>query len=238
MRIGIDLGGTKIEIIALDEVGATLTRRRVATPAGDYDGTVRAIAGLVDGVESELGRHGTVGVATPGTISTRTGLMKNSNSTVLNGRSLDRDIAAALARPIRMENDANCLALSEAVDGAAAGAAVVFGVILGTGVGGGLVVERRVVAGRNRIAGEWGHNPLPWPRVRPAIAANPVASRPFSPAPGSRAAIAPSRASRRARKRSRASPARAGRPHAPVSASIATVWRARSPLWSTSSTPT
>jgi fructokinase len=164
MRIGIDLGGTKIEIIALDEVGATLTRRRVATPAGDYDGTVRAIAGLVDGVESELGRHGTVGVATPGTISTRTGLMKNSNSTVLNGRSLDRDIAAALARPIRMENDANCLALSEAVDGAAAGAAVVFGVILGTGVGGGLVVERRVVAGRNRIAGEWGHNPLPWPR--------------------------------------------------------------------------
>ena len=164
MRIGIDLGGTKIEIIALDEAGATLARRRVATPAGDYDGTVRAIVGLVDGAEAELGERGTVGIATPGAISTRTGLMKNSNSTVLNGRPLDRDIAAALARPIRMENDANCLALSEAVDGAAAGAAVVFGVILGTGVGGGIVVERRVVTGRNRIAGEWGHNPLPWPR--------------------------------------------------------------------------
>jgi fructokinase len=164
MRIGIDLGGTKIEVIALDESGATLARRRVATPVGDYDGTVRAIAGLVEGVEAELGARGSVGIATPGAISNRTGLMKNSNSTVLNGRPLDRDIAAALGRPIRMENDANCFALSEAVDGAAAGAAVVFGVILGTGVGGGLVVERRVVTGRNRIGGEWGHNPLPWPR--------------------------------------------------------------------------
>jgi fructokinase len=164
MRIGIDLGGTKIEIIALDDSGATLTRRRVATPAGDYDGTVHAILSLVDDLEAELGERGTVGIATPGAVSTRTGLMKNSNSTVLNGRPLDRDIAAALARPIRMENDANCFALSEAVDGAAAGAAVAFGVILGTGVGGGLVVDRRVVTGRNRIAGEWGHNPLPWPR--------------------------------------------------------------------------
>lgn len=164
MRIGVDLGGTKIEIIALDDAGATLARRRVATPAGDYDATVRAIAGLVAGVETAIGLCATVGIATPGAISTRSGLMKNSNSTALNGRPLDRDIEAALARPIRMENDANCFALSEAVDGAASGATVVFGVIIGTGVGGGVVVERCVITGKNRIAGEWGHNPLPWPR--------------------------------------------------------------------------
>ena len=163
MRLGIDLGGTKIEIVALDDTGATLARERVPTPAGDYDGTIRAIGALVSGVEARLGRRGTVGIATPGALSTRTGLMKNSNSTVLNGRPLDRDIAAHLGRPIRIENDANCFALSEAVDGAAAGAHVVFGVILGTGVGGGLVVDRRVIAGRNRVTGEWGHNPLPWP---------------------------------------------------------------------------
>jgi fructokinase len=164
MRIGIDLGGTKIEAIALGDDGATLLRRRVPTPAGDYPGILETIAGLVGSAEQELGGSGTVGVAAPGAISPRTGLVKNSNSTVLNGRPLDRDLAAKLGRPVRIENDANCLALSEAVDGAAAGAEVVFGVILGTGVGGGLVIGREIVGGRNRIAGEWGHNPLPWPR--------------------------------------------------------------------------
>jgi fructokinase len=162
MRIGVDLGGTKIEVICLDESGRTLLRRRVPTPAGDYDGILTAVAGLVFSVEKELGRTGTVGVATPGAISARTGLVKNSNSTALNGKPLDRDLASKLARPIRMENDANCFALSEAVDGAAAGARIVFGAILGTGVGGGIVIERRLLVGRNWIAGEWGHNPLPW----------------------------------------------------------------------------
>jgi fructokinase len=164
MRLGIDLGGTKIEIIALDDGGGTLARERVPTPAGDYDGTVRAIGDLVTGVEAKIGRRGTVGIATPGALSTRTGLLKNSNSTALNGKPLDRDIAAHLGRAIRIENDANCFALSEAVDGAAAGASVVFGVILGTGVGGGIAIDRKVVTGRNRIGGEWGHNPLPWPQ--------------------------------------------------------------------------
>jgi len=163
MRIGIDLGGTKIEAIALGDDGATLLRRRVPTPAGDYSGTLEAIAGLVGSAEQHAARPGTVGVASPGAISPRTGLLRNSNSTVLNGRPLDRDLAERLGRPVRIENDANCLALSEAVDGAGAGAGVVFGVILGTGVGGGLVVGGKIVGGRNRIAGEWGHNPLPWP---------------------------------------------------------------------------
>ena len=163
MRIGIDLGGTKIEAIALGDDGATLLRRRVPTPAGDYSGTLEAIAGLVCSAEQHAARPGTVGIASPGAISPRTGLLKNSNSTVLNGRPFDRDLAKRLGRPVRIENDANCLALSEAVDGAGAGAEVVFGVILGTGVGGGLVVGGRIVGGRNRIAGEWGHNPLPWP---------------------------------------------------------------------------
>jgi fructokinase len=164
MRIGIDLGGTKIEVIALDDGGTTLLRRRVSTLIGDYHGTLNAVADLVFIAEKELGREGTVGIATPGAISTKTGLIKNSNSTVLNGKPLDRDISRKLGRPILLENDANCFALSEAVDGAAAGAGVVFGVILGTGVGGGLVVGKRVVTGRNKIAGEWGHNPLPWAR--------------------------------------------------------------------------
>lgn len=165
MRIGVDLGGTKIEIIALGEDGATLARERMPTPAGDYEGTVRAIAGLVAGIERMLGRSGTVGVGTPGALSTQADVLKNSNSVVLNGKPLKRDLEQALGRPVRLENDANCFALSEAVDGAAAGAPVVFGVILGTGVGGGLVIDRRVISGRNRIAGEWGHNPLPWPRA-------------------------------------------------------------------------
>ena len=169
MRIGIDLGGTKIEAIALADTasgaGTTLLRHRVPTPAGDYAGILNAIAELVTLTENETGQSGTVGVATPGAISPATGLLKNSNSTVLNGKPLDRDLEARLRRPIRMENDANCLALSEAVDGAAANARVVFGVILGTGVGGGVVVNRQVHDGRNRIAGEWGHNPLPWARA-------------------------------------------------------------------------
>jgi fructokinase len=169
VRIGIDLGGTKIEVIALADTpasaGTTLLRHRVPTPAGDYNGILNAIAELVAFTERETGQTGTVGIATPGAISPTTGLLKNSNSTVLNGKPLDRDLESRLRRPIRMENDANCLALSEAIDGAAADARVVFGVILGTGVGGGVVVNRQVHIGRNRIAGEWGHNPLPWARA-------------------------------------------------------------------------
>lgn len=171
MRIGIDLGGTKIEICALaghgDPGGAppgqVLLRRRVATPPSDYGATVAAVRDLVDAAESELGRRGSVGVGTPGALSVATGVIKNANSTCLNGRPLDRDLAAALDRPVRLANDANCLALSEAVDGAAAGHACVFGVILGTGVGGGIVLAGRVHDGRMKIAGEWGHMPLPRP---------------------------------------------------------------------------
>jgi fructokinase len=163
MRIGVDLGGTKIEAIALGDDGAELIRRRVPTPSGDYAATLDAIAALVSSIEEKLGPRGSIGIGTPGAISPRTGLIKNSNSIALNGRPLDRDLVAKLARPIRIENDANCFALSEAVDGAGRDASVVFGVILGTGVGGGIVVDKRVVSGRNRIAGEWGHNPIPWP---------------------------------------------------------------------------
>ncbi|WP_079435299.1 ROK family protein [Zoogloea sp. LCSB751] len=163
MRIGIDLGGTKIEIIALDDAGHTLARRRVATPQGDYPATLQAVAGLVEAVETELGRRGTVGVGTPGAVSKASGLMKNANSTCLNGRPLPDDLRQLLGREVRTANDANCLALSEAVDGAAAGAEVVFAVILGTGVGGGIVVRGQLLSGINSIAGEWGHNPLPLP---------------------------------------------------------------------------
>jgi len=162
MRIGVDLGGTKIELIALDDSSVTLLRQRVPTPSGDYAGTLNTIAALVVSAERDLRQTGTVGVASPGAISTRTGLLKNSNSTVLNGRALDRDLSERLGRPVRLENDANCFALSEAVDGAGAGCTVVFGVILGTGVGGGIVVDGRLLVGPHRIAGEWGHNPLPW----------------------------------------------------------------------------
>ncbi len=164
-RIGIDLGGSKIEIAVLDATGAQALRRRVATPAGDYAATVEAVAQLVEGAERERGGRGTVGVATPGAVSLATGLVKNSNSTCLNGRPLHADLEARLGREVRLANDANCFALSEVVDGAARGARVVFGVILGTGVGGGIVVDGRVVAGANAIAGEWGHNPLPAPRA-------------------------------------------------------------------------
>ncbi len=163
MRIGIDLGGTKIEALALAEDGTELARRRIATPAGDYQATVAAVAGLVRDMEHRLGRRGRVGVGIPGTLSPATGLVKNANSTCLIGRPLDVDLSRALDRPLQFANDANCFAVSEARDGAAAGHRVVFGVILGTGVGGGLVIDGRAHAGRHGIAGEWGHNPLPWP---------------------------------------------------------------------------
>jgi fructokinase len=163
MRIGIDLGGTKIEGIALDDAGQVLARRRVPTPRGDYAGTVAAIAALVREIEAATGARGSVGVGIPGALSRITGLVKNANSTWLNGRPLHDDLQAALGRPVRLANDANCFALSEAVDGAGRGARVVFGVILGTGVGGGIVVDGRLLEGPNAIAGEWGHNPLPLP---------------------------------------------------------------------------
>lgn len=164
LRFGVDLGGTKIELLALDPSGRERWRKRVATPQGDYDATLAAIAGLVADAERELGATGPVGVATPGSISRATGLMRGCNSVCLNGRPLREDLAARLGRELRMTNDANCFALSEASDGAGAGADVVFGVILGTGVGAGVVVHGRVLDGPNAIAGEWGHNPLPWPR--------------------------------------------------------------------------
>ena len=163
LRIGIDLGGTKIEIVALDDDGRELLRRRVPTPASDYEATLRAVADLIEGAERELGQRGSVGIGTPGSISHATGLLKNANSTCLNGKPVKQDIEKVLGREVRIANDANCFALSEAVDGAARDAQVVFGVILGTGVGGGIVVSRRVLVGANAIAGEWGHNPLPLP---------------------------------------------------------------------------
>jgi len=162
-RLGVDLGGTKIEAAALDAAGTIVRRQRIATPAGQYDATVAAIAQLVHDIERDLGERASVGIATPGARSLVDGRMKNSNSVVLNGRPLQEDLERRLDREIRMANDANCFALSEAIDGAARGASVVFGVILGTGVGGGIVVDGRIVTGANAIAGEWGHNPLPLP---------------------------------------------------------------------------
>lgn len=164
MRIGIDLGGTKIEAIALSSEGEVMERRRVATPRGDYAATIMAIAELVQGLESQFGAYGSVGVGIPGAISPATGRVKNANSTWLIDKPLHRDLAETLQREVRLANDANCFAVSEATDGAAAGAAVVFGVIVGTGTGGGVVVNGRPLTGVNAIAGEWGHNPLPWPR--------------------------------------------------------------------------
>jgi len=163
MRIGIDLGGTKIEGLGLAADGREIGRRRVATPRGDYEGTIRAVVGLVEAMEADAGEWGSVGIGIPGTVSPETGLVKNANSTWLNGRPLPADLARALARPVRVANDANCFALSEAHDGAGAGAAVVFGVIVGTGCGGGIVVNGEVLRGPNGLAGEWGHTPLPWP---------------------------------------------------------------------------
>src|SRR5262245_2089700 len=168
MRIGVDLGGTKIEAVAVDRAGTVLGRRRVATPRDDYGSTLETIARLVRELEVEAGggAEARVGVGMPGTLSPATGLVKNANSVWLNGRPLAEDLARVLPRPLRFANDANCFALSEAVDGAGRGARVVFGVILGTGVGGGVVVDGRVLTGPNAIAGEWGHNPLPWPTAQ------------------------------------------------------------------------
>lgn len=163
MRIGIDLGGTKIEGIALAADGRQLQRRRIPAPRGSYGDSVRAIVDLVAALERDTAERGTVGIGIPGAVSPATGLIKNANSTWLIGKPLTDDLARALQRPVRLANDANCFALSEATDGAAAGAAVVFGVIIGTGTGGGVVVNGRVLAGANAVAGEWGHNPMPAP---------------------------------------------------------------------------
>ena len=163
MRIGIDLGGTKIEGIALGDDGRELARQRIPTPQGDYDGTVRGIASVVQALEQAAGQRGSVGVGIPGTISPATGLIKGANSVCLIGHAMDKDLGALLDRPVRLANDANCFALSEATDGAGAGFGVVFGAILGTGTGGGTVVDGRILTGPNSIAGEWGHISLPWP---------------------------------------------------------------------------
>ena len=164
MRIGIDLGGTKIEALAIDSQGRELTRHRIDTPREDYEATIAAMAGLVHRIEQETGNMGAVGAGIPGSVSSLTGLVKNANSTWLNGKPLDRDLSLALNREVRVANDANCLAVSEATDGAAAGKRVVFGVILGTGCGGGVAIDGRLHTGPNGVGGEWGHNPLPWAR--------------------------------------------------------------------------
>ena len=163
VRIGIDLGGTKIEGIALASNGRTLLRQRVPTPRDNYDATVQAIVDLVNSIEREIGSQGTVGIGTPGAVSPATGRIKNSNSTWVNGRALVEDLTSRLNRPLRLDNDANCFALSEALDGGGAGARVGCGVILGTGTGGGVIVDGRPLVGVNAVGGEWGHNPLPWP---------------------------------------------------------------------------
>ena len=165
LRIGVDLGGTKIEFVALERDGVELHRHRIPTPRHHYEGTVRAITDGVKDMEKQLGRTATVGVGIPGTVSTRTGLVKNANSTWLIGKPFDKDLSRALDREVRCSNDANCLAVSEATDGAGAGKHLVFAVILGTGCGGGIAVDGRVHSGSNGVAGEWGHNTLPWMRA-------------------------------------------------------------------------
>jgi fructokinase len=162
-RIGIDLGGTKIEGAAVDAYGSVCFRRRVVTPAQDYRATIEAIIALIRTIEQEIGTTAPVGIGIPGAVSPATGLVKNANSTWLIGRPLQHDVETALGRPTRVANDANCFALSEATDGAGAAVETVFGVILGTGVGGGIAIRRQIQVGANAIAGEWGHNPLPWP---------------------------------------------------------------------------
>ena len=163
MRLGIDLGGTKIEIIALGHDGQTLLRRRVTTPQGDYAATLKTITDLVASTEAILGQRGTVGIGIPGAESQATGLIKNANSTCLIGQALRHDLQTLLQREIRLANDANCFALSEATDGSGQGKTIVFGAILGTGVGGGIVINQQIITGANAISGEWGHNPLPLP---------------------------------------------------------------------------
>jgi len=165
MKIGIDLGGTKIEGIALSDAGDELFRQRVPTPKGDYPAILQAIAKLITTIETETGEQGSIGIGTPGALSPATGLMRNSNSVCMNGKPVLDDLQSTLAREVRIANDANCFALSEATDGAAIDDAVVFGVIIGTGTGAGIVVDRKVLVGPNAIAGEWGHNPLPWPQA-------------------------------------------------------------------------
>lgn len=162
VQVGVDFGGTKIEAAALDANGGFLARLRAPNP-GNYEAAIRVVCELVAAVEQQAGGRGSIGIGTPGSISPRTGIMRNANSVYLNGRDFKSDLQAALGREIRMANDANCLALSEAVDGAAALARVTFAVIIGTGCGGGIAVDGRLVEGANGIAGEWGHNPLPWP---------------------------------------------------------------------------
>lgn len=164
IRIGIDLGGTKIEGIALSEMGDQLYRTRVATPQGDYKGILKVISDLVAKIENRVSKQGSVGICTPGSLSPETDLMRNSNSVCMNGKPVLTDLQDILKRDIRIANDANCFVLSEATDGAGEGASVVFGVIIGTGTGAGIVVDKKVMVGQNSIAGEWGHNPLPWPR--------------------------------------------------------------------------
>jgi len=163
LKIGVDLGGTKTEIIALNDVGDVLLQRRVSTPQNDYHATLRTVADLVTSAETELGKTGTVGIGLPGSLSPATGFMRNANSICLNDKPLGEDINALLQRTVRVTNDANCFALSEAVDGAAADANSVFGVIIGTGTGAGIIIDKSIHDGPNGIAGEWGHNPLPWP---------------------------------------------------------------------------
>lgn len=162
IRIGVDFGGTKIEAAALDEAGNFMARVRAANP-GSYDASIRTVNELIAAVEAQAGSRGTIGIGTPGSISPRTGVMRNANSTYLNGRPFHDDLRNALGREVRLANDANCLALSEAIDGAGAGSAVTFAIILGTGCGGGCVVKGQVIEGANGIGGEWGHMPLPWP---------------------------------------------------------------------------
>jgi fructokinase len=163
IRIGIDLGGTKIEGIALSDAGEELYRHRIPTPQGDYDATLQSIVGLIKQIESAAGEQGSIGICTPGSLSPTTGLLRNSNSVCMNGKPVMTDLQEILKREIRVANDANCFALSEATDGVAKDAAAVFGVIIGTGTGAGIVIDKKVLLGPNAIAGEWGHNPLPWP---------------------------------------------------------------------------
>ncbi len=167
LRIGVDLGGSKISAIGLDREGCELARHRIPTPRNDYHATLAAITELVAMIEQQCGRRGTVGIGMPGSISPTTRRVQNANSTWLNGKPFDRDLRTALGRDIRLANDANCFALSESIDGAGQDARSVFGVILGTGCGGGLVIDKTLINGPKGIAGEWGHNPLPWPRLSP-----------------------------------------------------------------------